>query len=637
MAEVSGHHRAVALLMIVLLAACDPQEPLPEVPVDVGWLYYGRDAGGTRYAPLAQIDRSNVEDLEVAWSVSLDDFDPEHVSGREYRFEMTPLVRRGAMYVSTPRGRLLALDPARGEVRWEFDAALDHERSYPEDWTSRGVAGWTDPTAEPGALCAHRIFMAPVDGRIFALDAEEGVLCRNFGDLGVLDPVKGPIASGRPPEGESVPSITSPPIVVGDVLVVGSTMDKNREVAPLAGEVRAFEARTGTLRWTFDPIPRDAGDPGRGEWPEGEAGEVVESAGGNVWSIMSADVDRDLIFLPTSSAAPEHYGGLRPGTNAFANSVVALQASTGEFRWAWQAVHHDLWDYDVAAPPLLIDIIGEEGSSPAVVVGTKTGMLFVLDRRSGEPLFPVDEVPVPSSDVPGEVGWPTQPVAQSPRPLIGDRLTQDSMFGITERDRQECRGILRGLRNEGRYTPPSMRGTLMWPGVWGGINWSGMAWHEERKLVLTTVIRVAMVVQLHDRFEAPMRGSRPSEQVLPQASTPYVATRRPLLSRSGIPCSPPPWSLLVAVDLGDEKATVKWSRPLGTIPGMDLYEDATGWGSLSFGGPLVTAGDLVFVAGSQDDRIRAFDVENGDLLWEHRLPAGGQATPLRACPAKLVA
>lgn len=605
------------------LVGCEP-EPSPREPLaDAGWPHYGADARGIRYSELEQVDRTNVRDLQVAWKTDLDDFDPDETQGREYRFEATPLVRDGTMYVPTPRGRLIALEPGSGEVLWEFDASPDPTRNYPEGWTTRGVAGWGDAVASPRPLCSHRIFMATVDGRLFAVDAEQGLACLDFGAQGVvtLDDTR---LLGRPSSARGMISVTSPAVVVGDVLVVGSTMDKSEGGAP-SGKVRALDVRTGALRWTFDPLPREQAHPAASHWPDGGIAQV---AGGNVWSIMSADPERDRIFLPTASPAPEHYGGLRPGTNAFANSVVSLEASTGAFQWAWQVVHHDLWDYDVAASPLLVDLDRQGASIPAVVVGTKTGMLFVLDRRTGEPIFPVEEVPVPRSDVPGEASWPTQRVARTPPPLIGDRLTADSMFGITEEDRQACREQIRPLRNEGRFTPPSTRGTLMWPGVWGGINWSGLSWHPERQIVVTVLTRLAMVVQLHDRSAGPLPALRPGEQVIPQAGSDFVATRRPLVSGSGVPCSPPPWSLLVAVEIRADGAEVKWSRPLGRLPGSEATEDAADWGSLAFGGALITAGDLVFVAASQDDRIRAFDIETGDLLWEHELPAGGQATPM---------
>ncbi len=611
----------------------------------VEWVHTSGDPSGAKYSPVAQIDRHNVGRLELVWSVRAGDFPPDvfgpgHRAGArredgsrvppqrgascrgchrlQARFETTPLMRDGTLYVSTPLNRVLALDAATGARRWTFDPKVVRTRRYVEGLISRGVSLWTDSTAPSGAACRDRIFLATIDARLIALDATSGSPCRDFGHGGT---VRLDIDGADHWEY----SVTSPPTVVRDVLVVGSAIDVNRRPAGKSGLVRAFDLRTGAPRWSFDPLLPKNGQSG----PKSRTGDsALETSGGNVWSIMSADSERDLIFLPTASGGPNFYGGQRPGRNDFANSVVALRASTGKVMWSYQVVHHDLWDYDVAAQPLLLNFRQGGLETPAVAVGTKMGMIFVLHRETGRPLFRVEERQTPQTDVQGEATWPTQPFALQGLSFHGTRLTSDSAFGVDEVSRRSCQALIARLRNEGLFTPPSLRGTLLWPGVWGGINWDGMAWDPERQIIVTTLRRLAMFVQLHHRDGSKTVRSiqQPGLEFLAQEGTPYSATRGPLVSQSGVPCSPPPWSLLVAIDLA--KASVRWQRPLGIVPELRHLPGSDTWGSLVFGGPLLTKGGLVFIAASQDDRLRAFDIDTGDSLWEYELPAGGQASPM---------
>lgn len=635
--------RTIAVVCVPLTIACGLREPQGRSSDGdtIEWMQYGADAGGTKYSPALMVDRSNVRRMRVAWKVNAADlpdaFKPTTGSagGRdslgalraaELRFESTPVMRNRTLYVITPLNRVLALDPLNGATRWTFDPKLERNRGYPEGFTSRGVAVWTDHGVYPlDAACATRVFVPTVDARLIAIDGASGTRCEDFGQGGTVYLDRGGGIAGRDASPAHL-SVTSPPTIVGDVVVVGSAVRESRDPDAASGVVRAFDVRSGVLRWSFDPIPRRPTHPA---WKAWRPSATISTVGANVWSVISADPERDLVFLPTASAAPDFYGGERPGRNDFANSIVALRASTGTLVWSFQVVHHDLWDYDVAAQPLLVTIRRSDGEVPAVIVGTKTGMIFVLDRETGVPLFPVEERAVPPSDVPGEAAWPTQPFALDPPPLLGTRLTADSAFGVDAADRAYCREALRGLRNEGLFTPPSFRGTLEWPGFWGGINWDGMAWDPQRQRIVTTLKRVAMVVRLHRRDD-PEGRSMPDEgrEYLTQLGTPYGATRRPLIAPSGIPCTPPPWGSLVAVDLAESEASVRWSRPLGTVPWLSRFSGYRDWGSIVFGGPLITAGGVVFVAASQDDMFRAFDVDDGRLLWEHQLPAGGQASPM---------
>ncbi|HUF71135.1 MAG TPA: pyrroloquinoline quinone-dependent dehydrogenase [Longimicrobiales bacterium] len=647
---------ALLIIVAVLEGACtaSDEEPVasPQVAVaaDSEWRNYGNDPGGTKYSSLAAIDTSNVHRLEVAWIARTGDFagerlDDEHAGvalptdaraagacgschGESIRFETTPIMADGTLYVSTPANRVLALDPATGEERWVWDPAIDVRQSYSEGLISRGVSLWVDAGADPRVPCRRRIFQATIDARLIALDAATGRPCTDFGEAGTIRLDRGVGLNGREVDtGEYL--VTSPPALLNDILVVGSAIGDNRRKDVESGVVRAYDARTGLLRWSFDPIPRGPEHPAWEDWSP-EAAAVTGAA--NVWSIISTDAERDLVFLPTGSAAPDFYGGARPGRNDFANSLVAVRGTTGEVVWSFQVVHHDLWDYDVPAQPVLIDLERNGEMVPAVVVGTKMGHLFVLHRETGEPLFPVEERAVPPSDVPGEEAWPTQPFPVLPKPLHEATLTPDDAFGVDDADRAYCRDWIARLRYEGVFTPPSLSGTILWPGFAGGLNWDGMAWDPARQMLVVPIKLLAMFVQLHVRpaFEAAQKDRQQGLEYADQEGTPYGMTRMPMLSPKGIPCSPPPWSKLMAVDMRD--GTLVWERPLGRIPaGMIPGSDEPGpeeWGSLAFGGPLATAGGITIIAAGQDDRIRAFATTTGALLWEAELPAGGQAAPM---------
>lgn len=602
--------------------------------MDVEWEFYGGDAGGTKYSALSDIDRRNVGRLETAWMVRVTDSEEERPVGfrggsganvNPVRFESTPLMVFGSVYVSTPRNRVFALDPTDGSIRWSFNPHVDPTTHYAEDFTTRGLSAWTDDTVPTTTRCARRILLTTVDARLLALDAIDGQPCTTFGNSGVVD-LMAEVAPGDRRLAARVYSNTSPPAVVGNTIVVGSSVAKDAQIEAASGVVRAFDARTGSPRWSFDPIlrpseQRTGSDPIPG-------GSDTATAGANVWSIISVDNERDLVFLPTASAAPTAYGGGRPGRNDFANSVVAVRGSTGDVVWSFQVVHHDIWDYDVAAQPMLFSLRRDGMDVPAVAVGTKTGMIFVLNRETGAPLFPIQERPVPQSDIPGEATWPTQPFPAELPILQEPMLNSDLAFGINETERRFCQNRIEGLRNDGPFTPPSFRGSLVWPGFWGGINWDGMAWDPKNDLIVTTVKRIATVLQLHPRESVAAHNyvRQPGVQYMPQPGTPYTMSRAPLVAPSGVPCTTPPWGSLVAVDL--RSASIRWDIPLGTVPSLAHLPGHEKWGSIVFGGPLVTAGGLVFVGASQDDYFRAFDVETGRRLWEHHLPAGGQAAPM---------
>jgi quinoprotein glucose dehydrogenase len=615
---------ALALIGVALLARSAVIRPdtvlFTNGPV-AGWPSYGGDPYGTRYSPLTQITRDNVEHLEVAWVHRTGDVSDGSKYRRKSSFEATPILFEGTLYVSTPFSRVVALDPETGAERWIYDPYIDLDEGYSESLVSRGVEAWVDPEGREGELCQKRIFFATLDARLLALDAPSGRPCRGFGDGGEVD-LK--VGVGEVEIGEY--EVTSPPVAVGDVVVVGSAQGDNRRVEVESGDIRGFDARTGELRWTFQPVPRAPDRPGWDAWRAEQARHV---GAGNAWAPLSSDPERDLVFVPTGSAAPDFYGGERLGNNTFANSVVALRASTGELVWYFQVVHHDLWDYDIASQPTATTVRRGLQEIPAVVQATKMGHIFILHRETGEPLFPVEERPVPASTVEGEEAWPTQPFPVLPPPLLPERMTPDSAWGIIPGDKGKCREKMEALRYEGIFTPPSLEGTLEYPSMVGGANWGGVAVDPERRLLLVNLNRFASWVRLipREQFDEARRAPDAEGQFTAQRGTPYGMNREGgLVSPQDVPCTPPPWGKLVAIDL--DEGSVRWDVPLGTIRDIAPVPLPIQWGTPNLGGPIVTAGGLVFIGAAMDDYLRAFDVETGEELWKGRLPAGGQATPM---------
>lgn len=586
-----------------------------------GWPVYGHDPGGSRYSALDQIDRDNVSRLEIAWEYHTGDFSDGSGERRKSSFQATPIMTDGVLYVSTVSAKVIALDPETGAELWKYDPEVDISIRRAEN-ANRGVANWVDGERDASEPCRSRIFVGTIDARLIALDAAAGEPCGDFGENGHVDLSRG-VDLGEYQVNPAQYGVTSPPAVIDDLVVVGSAVGDNRAVTLERGIVRAFDVRTGELRWLWDPIPRDPSDPAWDTW-EGNSSLVTGAA--NVWAPISVDLERDLVFVPTSSPSPDYYGGERIGSNSYADSVVALRGTTGEVVWHFQTVRHNLWDYDIASQPTLITVLKDGQVIPAVAQATKTGFLFILNRDTGEPIFPVEERLVPRSDVLGEESWPSQPFPNIQ--LAPTVLSADDAWGLTAWDRARCRALIEQFRNEGIFTPPSFEGTIVYPGSGGGTNWGSIAFDREHGLVVLNMMHLPFVVTLIPRevYKAE-KAKRPADtEFAPQLGAPVGMGRAPLLSPLGLPCNKPPWGTIVAVDLAS--GDVKWEEPLGTIRDLAPIPLPFRWGVPNMGGPIITAGGIVFIGAAVDGYIRAFDVETGEELWKGELPAGGQATPM---------
>lgn len=591
-------------------------------PSDTAWSDWGATPAGTRYSDADSITPQNAKRLKRAWTYSTGE-----VTRRSEAMlanssaETTPILAAGSLVTCTPFGRVVALNPATGEEKWAFDANIDDSFTIPNQYMCRGVVQWQDPLATAGEHCAHRILYATVDLRLLSIDAYDGQRCEGFGDQGEVR-----VVPDVPLQHKGELKLASPPAVVGDVVAVGSmVLDNVRYNAP-RGVIRGFHVRTGEPVWQFDPIPREDG-PTENDWLDGSR----ETAGAaNMWSTMSVDTERGLLFIPTSSASPDYYGGLRPGDNRHANSVVALDGASGEVRWAYQLIHHDIWDYDTPSQPTLVDIEKQGQTVPALVQPSKQGFLYVLDRRTGEPVFPIEEKPVPQQPAPGEWLSPTQPIPSLPEPLLNTQLTPDDAFGFTFWDKGQCRKKIAAARYEGLYTPPSEQGTITYPAASGGANWGGAAVDTASQTLFINSSRVASVITLIPRRSEGGGGVEvtATADVSSMQGTPYEVRREWLLSPWGAPCTPPPWGGLSAYDLTTGKK--RWDVPLGSINHQVPIPLPFDWnlGTPNIGGPVATAGGVLFIAATMDQYLRAFDMATGEELWKAKLPAGSQTTPM---------
>lgn len=615
---------AAVLLLAVPTLGCGSSTTADCAPAsggaDTTWPSYGNDAGGTRYSPVGDINRQNVGCLEEAWTYRTGDL-PDSRGPHESSLasEVTPVLVDDRLFFCTPYNRVIALDPITGKEDWSFDPEINLDGRYSNQLVCRGVTPWTDPAPTPGEACGLTIFTATNDARLIALDSETGEPCTSFGTDGIVD--LNPGVGRQAWRGEY--QVTSPPAVGNGVVVVGSAISDNQRSDAPSGVVRGYDARTGELKWAWDLRP-----PGFVPDPDRVSEQGYALGTPNVWAPMAIDEERDLLFVPTGNPAPDYFRG---GSNLdhYGSSVVALELGTGRVVWNFQTVHRDLWDFDVPAQPTLFDLQRDGRPIPALVQGTKMGLLFVLHRETGEPLFRVEERPVPQTPVPGETLSPTQPFPVRPLPLVRHSLTPDEAWGFTPFDRGSCRRQLEALRFDGVYTPPSLQGSLMVPGNAGGTNWGGVAVDPVHQRLIANVQDFPWAVALEPRSETPAEASLERDEYAehaPMEGTPYTMRRWRVFSPLGVPCSPPPWGKLAAVDLATGE--LSWEVPLGSIRDVAPIPIPGTLGVPNLGGPLATGGGLVFIGAALEKTFRAFDAESGEELWSARLPYGPQATPM---------
>jgi quinoprotein glucose dehydrogenase len=541
-----------------------------------------------------RITPDTVGRLAIAWSYDTRESTAPLRPGTDSpSFEATPVYAGGRLYFSTPAGLVIALDAETGKEIWRVDLQIARNSNY-SDFASRGVTVADDV-----------IYAATVDARLICLTRRDGSFCDRFGARGQIDLTAG---LRRKPEYAGEYGVTSPPAVYRDLVIVGSFVADNSRARMASGEVRAFDRRSGALRWTFHPLP-----------------ESVNAGGGNTWAPITVDDTSGLVLLPTGSPSPDYYGGLRPGDNRNANAVVVLRAATGEVVWSFQTVHHDLWDYDVASPPLLFP--GAKGA--AVAVGSKTGHLFLFDRLTGQPVFPIRERPVPASDVIGEAASATQPFPDRPATLAPQHITEADIWGATPQDRDACLATFRTLRHEGAFTPPSVGGSLVAPGNIGGLHWGGMAWDPTTRTIIAPVNRLPAVVRLIPSadFERTRKANpNPGIEITEQRGSPFAMSRQFFLAPSGVPCVAPPWGELVAINA--DTGETAWRTTLGDLRSALGLTSVPPTGALNLGGPVTTTTGLVFVGATIDPYLRAFETKSGRQVWEGQLPTGARATPL---------
>jgi quinoprotein glucose dehydrogenase len=580
------------------------------VPADE-WLAYGRTRGGSHYSPLDTITPQNAGTLQRAWEYRTGDVrgpeDPE-----ETTYEVTPTMVDGLLYICTPHHVAIALDPQTGQERWKYDAdvGIDKKRQHQ---TCRGITHYTVEATAADASCAARVLLPTSDARLIALDAKTGTPCEGFGENGTVN-----LWANMPNVYDGAYYSTSPPVVAGGLIVIGGAVNDNVSTTEPSGVIRAYDAVTGALVWNFD-----SGNPEQTE--PLAAGQNYVGNSPNAWSLLSVDEGLGIVYAPMGNQPPDQWGGDRSeNTERFSSSVTALDLRTGQVRWVFQAVHHDLWDMDTPSQPQLVDVTTADGVVPALVQATKQGDIYVLDRRSGEPILPVTEEPAPTGAVEGDFTAPTQPTsAMSFKPTP---LRESNMWGATMLDQLYCRIRFHQLMYEGRYTPPSVNGSIVYPGNFGTFNWGGVAVDPVRQVVIANPVYLAFQVTLIPRADdTTSYVSEEKPGFNENFGAPYAARMRPFMSPLGLPCQAPPWGYVAAADLKTGK--VIWQHRNGTVRDLSPLPLPFKMGVPSIGGPIVTAGGVAFHSGTLDYYARAFDVTTGKELWSDRLPAGGQATP----------
>ncbi|OWO93546.1 membrane-bound PQQ-dependent dehydrogenase, glucose/quinate/shikimate family [Rhizobium esperanzae] len=619
----------LAILVAVYSMTTDPHDLAGDLPKDAvaanpafggsvpdsEWHQYGRTPFGQRYSPLDQINVENVSTLTEAWRYQTGDVKrPEDIS--ETTYQVTPLKVKDTLYLCTPHNWAIALDAKTGKEKWKYDAnsGMNPNRQHQ---TCRGVTYYADPDVAAGQPCAERVYLPTSDARLIALDAADGKVCTGFADQGVLH-----LEIGMRFNPAGYYYSTSPPVAVAGKIIVGGAVNDNYSTEEQSGVIRAFDIKTGALIWNWDSGNPDVTTPIA-------SGHTYTTNSPNSWSVFSVDEALGMVYIPLGNQVPDQLGINRSdNVEKFSSSIVALDIASGQLRWVRQTVHHDLWDMDVPAQPALIDLTKPDGSVvPALVGPTKQGDLYVLDRRSGEPIIPLKEIPAPGGAVTGDHTSPTQPISDltfSPEPL-----KEKDMWGVSLFDQLLCRIDFHRYRYEGRYTPPSLKGTIVYPGNFGTFNWGSVAVDPERQIMFGMPTYLAFTSRLVPAADIPPRGQdeKGSEQGLNRNDgAPYGVFMGPFLGPMQIPCQAPPWGYVAGVDLRTGK--IAYMHKNGTVHDMTPLPLPFKVGVPGIGGPMLTKGGVAFLGAAVDNYLRAYDVTNGRELWRARLPAGGQATPM---------
>ncbi|MCJ9719494.1 glucose/quinate/shikimate family membrane-bound PQQ-dependent dehydrogenase [Agrobacterium sp. SHOUNA12C] len=618
----------VAIIVAGYSMTTDPHDLSGDLPTTVAasapmggdvpngeWHQYGRTPYGQRYSPLDQINVQNVANLQEVWRYQTGDVKrPDDIG--ETTYQVTPLKVGDTLYLCTPHNLAIALDAVSGKEKWRFDSnsGMNPDRQHQ---TCRGVTYYHDQAATAGVPCADRVYLPTSDARLIALDAANGKVCTSFADQGVLH-----LETGMKYNPAGYYYSTSPPVAVAGKIIVGGAVNDNYSTQEQSGVIRAFDIKTGALVWNWDSGNPDQTTP----LP---VGQTYTTNSPNSWSVSSVDETLGLIYIPLGNQVPDQLGmGRSANVERFSSSVVALDINTGQLKWVQQFVHHDLWDMDVPAQPVLFDMKKSDGSVvPALVASTKQGDIYVLDRRTGEPLIPFKEIPAPGGAIPEDHTAPTQPISDltfSPPPL-----QEKDMWGVSLFDQLACRIAFHRYKYEGRYTPPSLEGSIIYPGNFGTFNWGSVAVDPERQIMFGMPTYLAFTSRLVPRADIPPRGQdqKGSEQGLNRNDgAPYGVFMGPFLGPLGIPCQAPPWGYVAGADLTTGKIAYKHKN--GTVHDMTPLPLPFKVGVPGIGGPIVTKGGVAFLGAAVDNYLRAYDVTTGRQLWEARLPAGGQSTPM---------
>ncbi len=604
------------------------------------WTAFGRDPGGSQHSPLATITVRNVAGLKQAWVHRSGDFKDAPLPQGGTVLQTTPLHANSTLYFCTPWNKVFAIDPVTGKQRWVFDPHRVDPKSGkalspPMQMAGRcrGVAYWQGSAASaaattvvaatatapapaavgaPAVACARRIFKNGEGGRLYALDADSGALCSDFGaEKGHPGWVSHEDYDNRGEGFSGSPS--SPPAILGDLVIIGNSTNDGLSNAR-DGFIRAFDARSGALRWEWSPIPAE---------------RSAQTGAANVWSTISVDPARNLVFVPTTSPSTDYYGGGRQFDIPLSNSIVALDGASGQVAWHFQTIRHDLFDYDLVGHPLLVDIRRGGRTVPAALLQTKMGWLFGFDRGTGAPIWPIVEQAVPPSDVPGDRAAPTQPVPTGIAPFARQTMKRDELFGLTPLDKLACQRTFDKARYDGMYTPPSVKGSILFPSALGGGNWGGASYDPKTNLLVIKAENLATLIKVVPKADAKTDDKLPPRDYLTRSlvGTPYKVEGEIFQSPLGIPCTPPPWGTLAAIDLDSGK--LKWQIPLGQVRRAGVtVPDGAGWGSPNVGGPITTAGGVTFIAATMDSKLRALETATGKELWSSDLPVPGMAVPM---------